>query len=327
MSDDNTATQAEPTASDTTQTNTATVDPVVAKEVDAFAGDVKGALEVNGAEPEEQDADTEENNDEEQSEDAATDETATADEDDEVEEDEKPVTQEKDEAGIYNLPTVEDPGEFKPSDHSFQIELDGKTYTVKSDEDVEAIATLIDEKPEIITASKFIAFNRQVSQMEEAIKREKADYDKKSEEYKEQSERQQTLANQLEVWSKEFDYLTDKGNIPAVAKEYVDADWTDAEVAKQEGVKERIEIMKWMEAENNRREKAGLQSMTSFVDAYTAMQLENMKKGSASADKKEKQARRAKGAMVGSSAPYSQTNVPKGEIIGEGGSLNDLTSW
>jgi hypothetical protein len=113
-----------------------------------------------------------------------------------------------------------------------------------------------------------------------------------------------------------MDYLVAKGQLPAVSKELKDANWSDPEIAAQAGVKEQIALLSYMEKENRVRTKAGLAPMTSVLDAWNAMQLEEAKTGQANQAKRAADARKAAGARVGGSQPAQASNVPKGYAVG-----------
>lgn len=316
------------------------LDPIAAKDVDAFAGNVKGALEANDPEPEEppddedepEEDDDVETDDEEPEEENEDDAEPAADEDEEAEEEgDQPapeLKEEEDKAGVFQDFTVEDPGEFKSGDYSFEIKLkDGKSYKIGDEEDVNAVTNYIDENPDTITAAELIKFTTGTTRMNMGVAEDRKAWEKKSQEYNSQKELVNHRQQQLNTWEREFQYLEDSDSIPAIDPKYVEAIWEDPKVAKQPGVKERLEIMQWMQKENAKRAKAQLPEMTSFVDAFNTMQFQNLKKENKSADKKDKKERRAKGAMVGSIAPYTPSKTTKGEIVGTGGSLNDLVDF
>ena len=143
-------------------------------------------------------------------------------------------------------------------------------------------------------------------------------------------EAEQALVNTrnevIQQWDKEIKYLANSGEIPVISDKNNTANWADPEVAKDPAVKARTEIFKWMESENNKRLDAGLEPIKSVIDAHNAMQLEAMRNESRDIENKDKQTRRARGAMVGGDAPYVPEASKPGNIIGEGGSLNDLVT-
>lgn len=276
-------------------------------------GDVKGELKPNRPLDEEPPEPTEEPEEPEES---------------EIPVEEAPeITPEADETGVYAPVTATDPGEFKPQDYSFTIQTtDGRTHKISTPEDAESFASQLDTNPELISASQFLALGRKSAMMEQNIARDEAYFNQMKASYEEQTAQAQTRENYLNQWQGEANYLRQKGDLPPLTNELTNADWTDPEVASQSGVKETLELFKWMEEENTRRMNAGLPPDLSLVSAHTAMQLEAMRKGEADADAQQKVTTRQRGAMVGKRSPYIPVNQSKGTIVGAARSLDDLAT-
>lgn len=241
--------------------------------------------------------------------------------DTEEEEENEPKGSEPEPAESYSDPipalTVEDPGEYKPTDHSFEVTLKGgKTVKVKTPEDAEKLA---DDPENFETPAQLMQFINKQNKMNINLDR---DYDKwqtQKKTFDEQSATETQRAETINTLASEFKYLEDKGLVPKVAKEYRDADWSDPEVLKQPGVKEQVELLNYMVKENEVRLKAGVKPITSVVDALNAWKLEN---GDKVKEREEKakaagQARKAAGARVSGVSPAQQGSfVPKGIAVG-----------
>lgn len=235
------------------------------------------------------------------------------------------LTTEKDEAGVYAPPTAEDPGEFKAGDYSFEIKTtDGKTHKVSSVEDAESLASTLDDNPELISASQFMALNRKTAVMERGLADDKQKYEADKTKFDEQSALTKTRDDTIVQWNNEVNYLANSGDLPKISDEMNSADWTNPEVAKDPAVKARLEIFKWMEGENSKRLSAGLDPIKSVIDAHNAMQLEGFKKNQQQEVSREKETRQKKGAMVGGATSFNPSNAPAGSIVGLGGSLDDV---
>lgn len=304
------------------------LDPVDAASVDAFAGDITGKLEVNGEPAEEEEENVEPGTTGDEEEEQTPPEGKPAGKEgeekpaDEAEEEPEPVPELKPE------PQVEDPGEFEPGDYSFEIKLgDGKTYKVKTQEDADAVAELLDENPDLITAKQFIDFNRNVMRMDSGLRADQAQYDDKKDKFDKQTEANQGQERIFSEVENGMSYLTSSGLIPKVKPELDTPEkgalWA-TEYKDEPGVKERLEILDFIAKDNTRRKKAGLAPSFDVLAAHNAMQLDTLKKEKVTETKREEKERKARGGMVGGNAPYSQSNTQKGEIVGEGGSLNDL---
>lgn len=262
-----------------------------------------------------------------------------------TEETEKPVEQEQstepvesegapkdevedDTAGVYQPETVDDPGDFKPGDYSFTVTTtDGKTHTIKTPEDAEAFAQLIDSDPSLITAAQLLALNRGTTRMDLGTENDKRTWEAAKTQFdavKAQNDLRDTTLVEINNGMK---YLESKGLIPPVAKELdskeAGARW-GTDYKDEPGVKERLEILKYMGDENERRLEAGLMPSFDVSAAYNALQLEKLQKQAQETDQTESDMRRQRGAMVGGQAHYAPEPPRSSDIVGIGGSLDEL---
>lgn len=237
------------------------------------------------------------------------------------------LEEEKDDAGLYNQPVTEDPGEFKPSSYDFEITTtDGKNHKITNLQDAEDFAAQLDEKPELISASQFMALGRKTAVMERGLADDQTRYEAQKQQYETEQANSKQVQDNLVQWNNELNYLANGGDIPKISDAMNQADWQDSEVAKDPAVAARLEIFKWMEGENNKRIPAGLEPIRSVIDAHNAMQLETLRKTQTDEGTQEKETRQKRGSMVGGAAPSNPQNHPANSIIGEGGSLDDLVT-
>lgn len=216
-----------------------------------------------------------------------------------------------------------DPGEFVPQDYSFEVKLaDGSKITISKPEDIEALGADV----EFASAADLLKTQASFSRMVSGIEADKKVYDDKKSAYDtavQANEQQETFIAGLESG---MGYLESNGSLPPVPKQYENADWTDPEVAKQPGVKERVAIIEYMASENAKRSRAGVPPINSVLDAYNAMQLADLQKANTARADTAKAATKARGAMVGGESSQSQgaTNIPANMIVGPGGNIRDL---
>ncbi len=233
---------------------------------------------------------------------------------------------EPDESVPEPAPVAADPGDFQPGDYSFEVETtDGKTVKISTPEDAESFASRLDNEEGLINASQFLNFNRKTAAMDIGIAADKKAYDAAQVVYKEAAAEEQVRTDSLAQWGRELEYLRGQDELPPLKPELNSADWTDAEVAKDPGVAATVELLSWMDSENNRRIDAGLSPITSVLDAHAAMQLQAIKSAAKASDDKDRSTRQRKGAMVGSGAATEEPLVRQGrDITGSGGTLDDL---
>jgi len=221
-------------------------------------------------------------------------------------------------------PQLVDPGEFTPNDYSFSVVLaDGSTVTITKPEDIESLSADIEfSKP-----ADLIKFNADYARMVTGIEADKKAYDADKKDF---DDNQESVAQQEKFISgieSGMGYLESNGSLPPVPKQYENADWTDPEVAKQPGVKERVAIIEYMATENAKRARAGVPPINSVLDAHNAMQLASLQQANTVKADAAKAATKARGAMVGGESSQSQgaTNIPDNMIVGAGGNIRDIT--
>ena len=292
---------------------------------DALGDEVKGDLKPNKdfTDKEQEATDTEEEESGEEGEEAEGEAEAVTSGGDETEESEADTS----EIDAYRTSAV-DPGDFKPAgDYSFEVTtLDGKSHKISSSEEADNFAVALDKNPELISASQFVAFNRGLARMERLLEAEQWAWKNQKEAFAKEQAVTETRNATLSQWDKEIKYLRERGDLPTITSQFNNADWADAEIAKEPAVKETIELFDWMEGENGRREKVGLEPIKSVLDAFEIREAQTLRQELKGTKNKAIKTRQAKGAMVGGNAPHVPSNTPKDTIIGEGGSLNDLVT-
>lgn len=218
--------------------------------------------------------------------------------------------------------TVQDPGDYKPADYSFEVTLkDGKTVKVSTAEEAEKLA---DDPDNFETPKQLMDFINKQNKMSRNLERDYEKWESEKKTFTEQLETETQRRETIDTFAGEFQYLVSKGKLPAVAKEYLDANWSDPEVAKQPGVKEQIAILGYMEKENAIRAKAKVRPLTSIVDAYNAWREDegeqekaNKSKAADEAKHAADEARKTASARVAGVSPAQQGSyVPKGIAVG-----------
>jgi len=215
--------------------------------------------------------------------------------------------------------TVEDPGDYKPADYSFEVTLkDGKTVKVTTPEEAEKLA---DDPDNFETPKQLMDFINKQNKMQRNLDRDYEKWESQHKTFTEQLKTETDRRKTVDNYVAEFQYLVDKGKLPPVAKEYLDADWSDPEVAKQPGVKEQMALLNYMIKENNVRTKANIKPLTSVVDAYYAWKEDEGEQEKAKeaeeAKKAAGEARKTASARVAGVSPAQQGSyVPKGIAVG-----------
>lgn len=229
------------------------------------------------------------------------------------------------------LPTIQavDPGEYVPVDYSFDVTIydaDGnKPRTVKVSS-VEEFDALLEADSNFGNYAALAKAQRAADKMESNSERDLAKWETDKETYDTEAELTNGRLTILNNVANEMAYLAGRGDLPTITKELEEANWSDPEIASQLGVKERIEILQYIEKENAILEKAGLAQNNSPIAAWRAMQLEATKTKAVDERKVAGEARKAAGAKVGGSQPAEATNVPKGIAVGRvnPGGLRDM---
>lgn len=238
------------------------------------------------------------------------------------------IEPEKDETGVYSPVKAPDPGEFQPKgDYAFEVTTaDGRTIKINTVAEAEALAERLDTEDSLLTANQFVQFTRKFAKMDAGIDREQAQFETEKQTFETQQAQEQVRNEQVSQWSKEVNYLRAKGLLPEITAEQNASNWTDPKNAEQPAIKETLEVFKWMETENAARRTAGLNEVTSAVDAFTMMKAENQEQEEVTEKKTERSTRQAKGRMVSGGSSFTPTNEQAGSIVGEGGSLRDLVA-
>lgn len=218
--------------------------------------------------------------------------------------------------------TVQDPGDYKPADYSFEVTLkDGKTVKVSTTEEAEKLA---DDPDNFETPKQLMDFINKQNKMRTSLDRDQEKWAAQKKTFTEQLATETQRRETVDTYVGEFSYLVGKGLMPKIDKQYLDADWSDPEIAKQPGVKEQLALLDYMVKENAVREKAHVKPITSVVDAFNAWQMdEGHQKAIAKAKEAEDasraagETRRANSARVAGVSPAQQgTYVPKGIAVG-----------
>lgn len=246
----------------------------------------------------------------------------------ESQDDEEIELEEPEEEPVVN-PTVtaEDPGEFEPNDYSFEVvtyDEEGKKPQITNIKSIEDWDNLLSKEPNFGSGSALLKAQRLATKMETGFERDKREYDAKKKAFDEEQAKVQQQTEALTTMENEINYLAQRGDLPPVPKGLENADWSDPEVAKQSGIKERISLLNHMKRENNARAKSGLKPMTSVLDAYNSWQRQESKSKAEQSRKQAGEARRTAGAKVASSSPSPMGSKPSGLSVGRGGSLDDL---
>lgn len=254
------------------------------------------------------------------------DETTPEEGPEETEPEEEPVVEEV--APIEsNIVEVGDPGEFVPSDYSFDVtvyDAEGKNARTVNIQSPEQWDNLLATDPTFDPAALSKA-HRSASRMEIGQERDKADWTKQKEAYDQYSQEVSGKTQALETMASEIEYLVNKGDLPKVDAKYKEASWSDPEVAKQPGVKEQVALLNYMRRENSARTKAGLKPMTSILDAFNAFQIDNARKRNVETKKTAGVQRKEAGSRIAGTTPNPISIAPKGIAVGRAGSLNSLT--
>ncbi len=222
--------------------------------------------------------------------------------------------------------TAENPGDYSPADYSFEVTLKGgKTVTVKTPEDAEKLA---DDPDNFETPKQLMDFINKQNKMNRSLDKDLEKWESEKKIYDDQTATEKQRQDTIDSYSKEFDYLTKKGLLPKVDAQFLAADWSDPEVAKQAGVKEQIELLSYMVKENKVRAKAGVKPLTSIVDTYNAWSADNERKQAVKASKEAGEQRKAAGARVaGVASSAQQPYVPKGIAVGRVMSGRSASVW
>ncbi len=220
-------------------------------------------------------------------------------------------------------PPVADPGsDFTPkNDYAFDIELaDGTKHHIEKPEDIEKLPNDAD----FGNPANLMKAQAKLNMMTTGIEGERREWQADKDQFETQKTAAAETEDRINTMVSEMNYLETKGKLPAVESQYENADWTDPEVQKQPGVKERLALLDYRANENEARARLNLPSM-SLLEAANQQELESFRTKQTETKNKAAEARKAKGAMVGGANPTPNNNTPDDVIVGPGGSIRDLT--
>lgn len=215
---------------------------------------------------------------------------------------------------------LEDPGEFKPNDYSFDVKLaDGTAVHITSPEDFANIP----KDADFGDPKNFMDVQANYVRMVNGLETDRKTYEETQAAYEKQVEADGQFEQRVQTMMNEFAYLETNGDLPAVPKQYENADWSDPEVAKQPGVKERIELLTLRKEENDKRTKVGLPPI-GILETKTLMENRAFKEAATQREQKQNDMRKQRGAMVAGPSAPEPSNRNSDMIVGAGGSLRDL---
>lgn len=245
-----------------------------------------------------------------------TDSSATADKGNGTSSDEDVEDEEIQEVHEEPTPvvTIQDPGEYKPADYSFDVTLaDGKTVKISNPEDAEKIS---EDPDNFKTPKQLLDFIKRSTQMQNKLDKDLERYEEQKNAFNIQTQTQSQRQEIVNNTANEIEYLVEKGKLPKADEKYATANWSDPLVSKQPGVKEQIALLNYMSKENNLRAKAGIKPFGP-IDALTAMQSDENEQARLKKAKEAGEQRRAASSKVAGVSP-TQTGayVPKGIAVG-----------
>lgn len=215
---------------------------------------------------------------------------------------------------------VEDPGEFQPKDYSFDVTLaDGSVIKIEKPEDIANIP----QDADFGSPKNFLEVQANYSKMVSGIDADKREYEANKKTFDDQQAQVQQQEEYIASIENSIKYLETKGSLPPVPAQYEDADWNNSEVAKQPGVKERVEIFTHMAKENAARSQHGLPPMTA-LEAYSELKNKAFEEAQAQRTQQQNDKRKKQGAMVGGQSAPAPASGNGGMIVGSGGSLRDI---
>lgn len=230
---------------------------------------------------------------------------------------------------------AEDPGEFQPKDYTFEVIIyddEGKkpkTIAIKEPADFDR---LIDDDANFGAPGALLKAQRLAIKMENGLERDETDWRRQKDLYEEQAGTERQRQEQIANIGVEINYLVAKGSLPDITDPAAKRRWNedgksylDKEFIKTPGIKEQLDLLAYMRKENDARTKAGLRPLTSALDAFNAMQLEQRDRKAKDVHRQAGEARKAAGARVAGVSPApTGIQAPKGIAVGRGGSLRDL---
>ncbi len=232
------------------------------------------------------------------------------------------VTEEPKPEPVVQAPQAEDPGDFTPNDYSYDVTLaDGTVVHIAKPEDIKNIpADASFESPQALFEA-----SANYTKMVNGIESDKRAYEADKEKFESEKQATEATEKRIQTAIAEMNYLEAKGRLPKYDPKYDTMNWNDPEVAKQPGIKERMELFEYRAKENEQRTALGLGEM-SLIEAQ--MQMAQEAREAVDTEKRNKQAehRKAKGSMVGGNTS-SEISDPSDDdfIIGAGGNIRDIS--
>lgn len=226
-------------------------------------------------------------------------------------------------------PAVEDPGEFTPTDFSFEIttfEGENKTPRVHKITSPDQWDNLVESDPNFGSPAALLRAQRLATKMESGIEREQAEYEAKKEAFDADQQRLAQSEAQLVAWDNQLDYLSESGKLPKISAAEKDADWNNATNAKRPAIAARVELLQYFAKQNATRARIGMPPFASLVDAYNDMQMNAPSKGTEAVKRQATEQRRQAGAKVAGASSMQTTSAPSGISVGRvlPGGLRDL---
>lgn len=209
---------------------------------------------------------------------------------------------------------VNDPGDtfVSKTDYSFDITLaDGTVFKITKPEDIRQLPADAD----FGTASNMFEAQTALNKMTIGLDQEQREWEANKQAHQAQKAQTEAAEARVATMIAEINYLETKGKLPPVDKQYENADWSNPDIAKQPGVKERIELLNYRDVENKQRTALGLSPM-SILEAHLQMQSDAVVQAENAKKKQDGEIRKARGAMVGGSGASTVPNTPEGYMIG-----------
>ena len=225
---------------------------------------------------------------------------------------------------------IEDPGEFQPSDYSFEVtvynEKGEKPKNVKIGS-IEEWEKLLEDEPNLGSSVAVNRAFRAAQKMESGIERERQEHEQRTKEYQEAAQAEQVRQERNQSIFNEMSYMMNRGDLPKLTQEEMNnLNWDDPAVLKAHpNIAPHKELLAYMVKENKARAKSGLPGLSSALDALNAMQVDTRRQADIEAKKAAGEARKAAGARVSSasSMPLSAA-APRGIAVGR--NVGDLSS-
>lgn len=236
---------------------------------------------------------------------------------------------------------IEDPGEFKPNDYTFDVtvyDAEGKKPKTVKITSIDQWDELLESDPNFGTSSALMKAMRLSGKMERGLEEDKRTYEEKKKEYDEAVKSQQEYTAQVQTVANEMNYMAERGQLPKLTKDEQNMQWyktgthtPDPDLIKAHpNIKAWTDLVLYMRRESATRTKAGLPPLSSALDAFNAMQLDSRHQDDQTKKQQQAQARKDAAAKVSSASttPLSAT-APAGIKVGRNlGSIQRLgANW